>query len=112
MRSTVAQAEAVAPVQVQLAGELTIYTAAAAKVTLFEALAKKADLAIDLSAVTELDTAGLQLLLMASDLNSQAGCSTTLIAPSSAVIEVVELCNVRPLFQFQPSSSPLEEEPA
>ena len=102
-----------APVQVQLGAELTIYTAAAVKVTLLEALAKQRDLAIDLRGVSELDTAGLQLLVMASHRNSQAGRSTTLIAPSPTVTEVLELCGVGPLFEFEPSSmSPLPKGPA
>lgn len=47
-----------------LSGELTIYTAAGIKDTLVDRLAANEQLDIDLSEVSELDCAGVQLLLM------------------------------------------------
>ena len=45
-------------------GELSIYTAADSKVALLNALAGAEDLEIDLASVTEIDTAGVQLLIL------------------------------------------------
>lgn len=47
-----------------LSGEMSIYTAADIKDALVDRLAANAQLEIDLSAVSELDCAGVQLLLM------------------------------------------------
>ncbi|WP_433373307.1 STAS domain-containing protein [Actinoplanes sp. CA-142083] len=48
---------------VGLDGELTIYTAAEQCPRLLKALEESATLRVDLSQVTEMDTAGLQILL-------------------------------------------------
>jgi anti-sigma B factor antagonist len=49
----------------EIEGELTVHTAAEHRGPLLELLEPEGELALDLSAVTELDTAGLQLLLLA-----------------------------------------------
>jgi anti-anti-sigma regulatory factor len=51
---------------------MTIYQAQAQKEQLLAALAATEHLELDLSAVTEMDTAGLQLLLL---LKREVGCS-------------------------------------
>lgn len=51
--------------RVTLAGELTIYTAAEIKAALAEAMETSSAIEVDLSGVTEIDTAGLQLMLIA-----------------------------------------------
>lgn len=50
---------------IRIRGELTVYEAALVKDELFEALQGEANVCIDLSGVSEVDTAGLQVLLMA-----------------------------------------------
>ncbi|UGQ45170.1 STAS domain-containing protein [Massilia endophytica] len=73
-------------------GELTIYRAAELKPVLLEAAAGGA-LALDLSQVTEFDSAGLQLLLMA-----QRQATLQLLAPSDAVCEVLALLDMTSQF--------------
>ena len=51
--------------QLHIEGELTIYTAAETKARLLPLLAQCIDLEIDLSQVNEMDSAGLQLLILA-----------------------------------------------
>lgn len=48
-----------------LRGELTIYTVSEIKATLASALERADEIEIDLSGITEADTAGLQLMLIA-----------------------------------------------
>ena len=50
--------------RVMLAGELTIYSAAEVKSALAEAMARASELEVDLSGITEFDSAGLQLMLI------------------------------------------------
>jgi len=50
---------------IRIRGELTVYEAALVKDELFEALQGESNVRIDLSGVSEVDTAGLQVLLMA-----------------------------------------------
>ena len=84
-----------------LEGELTIYTAAELKGRLLEALAAPEPLEIDLSQVSEIDTAGLQLLMLAKREASTRGTSLTLTGHSHAVIECLDLCNLTAVFGDQ-----------
>ena len=82
-----------------LDGELTIYRAAELKPVLLRALgAAEAGLEIDLSAVTELDTAGLQLLMLAKQQARALQRELRLVGHSPAVLEVFELLNVAAYF--------------
>ncbi|HEY5958970.1 MAG TPA: STAS domain-containing protein [Polyangiaceae bacterium] len=76
-------------------GEMTIYRATALKAELLAALQPNVDLAVDLSAVTELDTAGLQLLLLAHRTAKMRNGHVRFVALSSAVIEVIELLRLQ-----------------
>lgn len=78
-------------------GELTIYQANAAAESLRSAHASGALREIDLSGVTELDTAGLQLLLTADRLAGNGGPPVALINHSQPVLDVLELSGVRAL---------------
>ena len=78
-----------------LDGELTIYRAAELKETLLNALAADTgELEINLAAVTELDSAGLQLLMLVKKAARQHQRDVHLVAHSPAVVEVFELLNV------------------
>ncbi len=78
-----------------LDGELTIYRAAELKETLLNALAADTrDLEINLAAVTELDSSGLQLLMMVKKAAQQQKRDVQLLAHSPAVLEVFEILNV------------------
>lgn len=74
-----------------LAGELTIYAAAEAKARLLAPLAECRDVAIDLAGVCEIDSAGLQLLILAQREARAAGRSLRLADPSPAVAELIRL---------------------
>lgn len=76
-------------------GELTINTAAE---LLPQITAEPGLDEIDLSAVTELDSAGLQLLMLAKKLATAHGRELQLVAHSAAVVEVFELLNVAAQF--------------
>lgn len=84
---------------IRIEGEMTIYTAAACNTRLLSELVSRAghEAAIDLSRVTEIDTAGLQIILMARRLAGARGGAITLIDPSPPVRELLELCGLQGL---------------
>ena len=71
-------------------GEMTIYTALDTKPQLLRHLAKLKELEVDLSQVTEIDSAGLQLLCALKREASQAGVKLRIIEHSAAVIDVID----------------------
>jgi anti-anti-sigma factor len=79
------------PSVLRIEGELTIFRALELKPTL---LATPMPLEIDLSGVTEIDSAGVQLLLLAKKTALAAQRDLRLVAHSPAVIEVFELLNL------------------
>jgi anti-sigma B factor antagonist len=73
-------------------GDLTIYTVAAVTADLFARLAQPAVLTeLDLGAVPEIDTAGVQLLMMARRAASRAGASVRLVNTPPQVTRTLEL---------------------
>ena len=72
-------------------GELTIYEATAATESLCRAFASGGLRSLDLAGVTELDTAGLQILLLARTLRNPGADAVALVNPSEAVREVLDL---------------------
>jgi anti-anti-sigma factor len=101
---------------VRLAGDLTIQTAADTKATIMAALDDGGDLDLDLSDLTELDTAGLQLLLLARRETLQLGVGLRLSGPPQPVRDVLRTVGLaadltavsnRPPSGNPPSGSPL-----
>lgn len=84
----------------QFEGDLTIYTAMQAKERLAAALAEGDDLAMDLAAVTEIDAAGLQLLLLARREVHAAGRDLRLVGSSDAVAEMLGRMRLDAVFPF------------
>lgn len=78
-------------VRAMIDGEMTIYTVAALKNEIEYALGGRSALEIDLSAVSQIDSAGLQLMLMAKRLPGKAVSFT---AHSPAVLQMLELANL------------------
>ncbi|MGN8343139.1 lipid asymmetry maintenance protein MlaB [Pseudomonas sp. SMV71] len=76
-------------------GELTIYTAADLAAQWLPRLGATPRMQLDLSQVTEIDGAGLQLLLMALREAPKAGTRLTLTGRSQAVSETLKLCNLK-----------------
>jgi anti-sigma B factor antagonist len=72
-------------------GEMTIYRAAELKPALLEAVRAHDAPALDLSAVTEFDSAGLQLLLTARQEAARLGKRLAVSAASAAVRDVFTL---------------------
>jgi anti-sigma B factor antagonist len=95
-----------------LAGELTIQTAAEEKAGLLAFLdvttAEGADVELDLSDVTELDTAGVQLLLMAKREARAQGRRLRVSASSQTVVEVLKIAHLSA--DLEHMSSPAAEE--
>ena len=85
-------------IDLQIEGELSIYRADELKRALIEPLQKGVRLVVNLAAVTELDTCGLQLLMLAKRTATKLGCELQLVAHSPAVLEVFELLNVAAFF--------------
>jgi anti-anti-sigma factor len=76
------------------AGELNIYGAVEFRDALLKAVAAAGDLEIDLAAVSEMDAAGLQMLLLARREADACGKPLQLTGAGAAVLEVMQLCNV------------------
>lgn len=77
--------------QLTISGELTIYGVAEVKQQLWQALTSRDELDVDLAAVEEIDTAGLQLLLMSKRI---PGRQVRYLNHSPAVLQLIELSNV------------------
>lgn len=79
----------------RIVGELSIFRAAELKQAL---LAEPAPREVDLSGVTEIDTAGLQLLMLVKNEARRQGHELRLVGHSQAVTELFELLHVAPWF--------------
>lgn len=78
--------------RMRILGEMTVYNAAALHAQVQTALAERAALeTLDLSEVTEFDTAGLQILLATRRWASAAGRTLRMENPSPAVSSVLDL---------------------
>lgn len=88
--ASVGPASADVPV-LALTGEFSIYQAQEFKKTLLDALQPGAVLVLDLSGVTALDTAGVQLLLLAQRTAQAQQGSLRVVNPSASVLEVLQL---------------------
>lgn len=81
-----------------LVEDLTIYNAAAQKGMLLDSLNDAGGLDLDLSQVGEIDSAGLQLLILAKREANRQGKPLHLIAHSAAVLEVIDFLNLGAFF--------------
>jgi len=95
-----------------LEGELTIYGAAELQARLIAALADAPEgLDIDLAAVTELDSSGVQLLMATHRAARASDRTVTLCAPSDAVRDLLDLFDLASFFEMATAASP-QGEPA
>lgn len=90
----------------RIEGEMTIYTAAGIKPALLSLLEGDGEAELDLSQVSEIDTAGMQLLLLAKREASRAGKQLRLVSHSPAIVECLDMCNLTALFGDQVILSP------
>lgn len=79
-------------------GELTIYTAATEKQRLQEFLEQDSQLEVNLSRVSEMDTAGLQILILMKKEAERSGKNLRYVMHSQAVLEIMELSNTTASF--------------
>jgi anti-sigma B factor antagonist len=77
--------------RMKLAGEMTIYHAANLKGPMVEALEQCKDLEINLAGVSEMDTAGFQLLLLAKREAARRDKPLHLVDHSQATLEMLDL---------------------
>jgi len=99
-------------VRLTLEGELTIYGAAELQARLVAALADAPEgLDIDLAGVTDIDSAGVQLLLATHRTALASDRSVLLRAPSEAVHDVLALFDLASFFDIAAAALP-QGEPA
>lgn len=91
-------------------GPLTIYEAPARKREFLEALDTADILEIDLSAVEEMDSAGLQLLLLAVREANRSRRTLTLAGASPAATEVLDRYGLRDIVAAPRQAPPADEE--
>ncbi len=75
-------------------GEMTIYRATELKQALLDALNGARSLQVDLHGVTEIDSAGVQLLMLAKAKGQATECEVRLVNHSPPVLEVFELMDL------------------
>ncbi|HEY4340381.1 MAG TPA: STAS domain-containing protein [Steroidobacteraceae bacterium] len=87
----------------RVTGEMTVYSASQIKQPLLDTLANDpGDITLDLSAVTEFDTAGLQLLLLARHEALASNRDLRVTATSGIVRETLTLSGALKLLVGQP----------
>jgi len=86
------------PTRLALGQELTIYHAMELKQQLIEALDKADALELDLAQVTEMDTAGLQLLMLAKREAGRLDKQLAIVAHSPVVRQTLDFCNLAGFF--------------
>jgi len=106
------QASEPASLGLTLEGELTIGRAAELKEALLVWLDEHVGLELDLSKVTELDTAGVQLLLLTKQTADATGKVLRLVEQSLAVREVFELLHLAGHFGAPSTTPAASENPA
>jgi anti-sigma B factor antagonist len=86
------------PCHFTIEGEMTIYTALELKGRLLAPLDQYAHMEIDLTGVSEIDSAGLQLLVMAKNEARARGKTLSIFGHSPAVLEAMDLCKLEGFF--------------
>jgi anti-sigma B factor antagonist len=80
--------------RLDIKGELNIFTAAELRLQLLEALATGTEIEVDLAQVSEIDSAGLQLMLAAKREAAGRNVALHFTGHSPAVCEALELCKL------------------
>jgi anti-sigma B factor antagonist len=90
---------------IRVTGEMTVYTASQIKQPLVDAVADgPTNIQLDLSEVSEFDTAGVQLLLLVHREALSSGRHFALRAESAIVREVLALCGALGLLMDAPTT--------
>lgn len=85
--------------RLHVAGEMTIYSALELKARVLGSLARCAELDVDSADVTEVDSAGLQLLLLAKREARSAGKQLRVSVPSQAMQEALQQFGLSPALE-------------
>ena len=80
--------------RIEIKGELSIFTAAILRQQLLDALDRDMDVEVDLSAVSEMDSAGMQLMVAAKREAGVRNKSLRFTGHSPAVFDILELCDL------------------
>lgn len=86
--------------RLHVAGEMTIYSALELKEHLLGSLARCAELDVNSSDVTEVDSAGLQLLLLAKREARSVGKQMRVSDPSQAMQEALQQFCLSPTLEY------------
>lgn len=94
-------------------GEFNIFTAAETRSCLLEHIhaAQAPDIEIDLSQVSEIDTAGLQLMIMAKREAAALDKPLRFVGQSAPVLELLDLCDLAGFFGDPIVTAPQPEAP-
>lgn len=84
--------------RLKMEGEFTIYHGQEIRDGLIEHLAANDEIELDLGGVTEMDTAGLQLLLAAKREGTRQGKTVRFVSHSQAALELIDLYNMAAQF--------------
>ncbi len=87
-----------AKLQVRLGGELDIYAAATMREYLNTAMAKHHEIELNLEDVSDLDGAGLQILIAAKAEALRLGAQFNLTSHSVAVLKTLQTCRLSSFF--------------
>ena len=79
-------------------GEMTIYTALALKDELLQPLEQAGKVELDLAAVSDIDSAGLQLMVLLKTEAKERGKTLCITGHSPAVLDILELCDLEGFF--------------
>ena len=85
-------------VVVTLPDEITIYTVSELKEALSPLLHQGRELELNLAAVSEIDSAGLQLMVMTKREAAAAGKNVRFVRHSDAVLDLIDLCDLSGFF--------------
>lgn len=88
-------------VQFAIEGEMTIFRAAELKAALLPQIEQAQEIEIDLSRVSEIDSAGLQLMIAAKLEAILRGKQLRFTGHSKAVMEMLDLCDLGSFFGDQ-----------
>ncbi len=84
--------------RLRIEGEFTIYNALQIRDGMLEQLASSSGIEVDLGGVTEMDTAGFQLLLATKREGARTGKAVRYVAHSQAALEVIDLYDMAAQF--------------
>lgn len=86
------------PCTIRLTGDLNIYHATAARDALLPLIAQHRTLAVDLSGIDEIDTAGVQVLIAGRRDAAASGGEFRLTGRSKCVVNVMDAMNLAGIF--------------